>query len=436
LGLLLDEVTKDPFKDPSPATIARASKLIQIMVPGGQVRPAETHYLVMLHRQLSTSRDQRPPLSDLRESLIINRYAEEVALGLGICEVAGIRAPFHPYSERVFPWIKDLVLKADQERRWGQDLLFASDPASWDQARAYLKAAKEDYDKAAADGAVVRRAYRTRDQLMDVLPSYSHLLACHWVPKTDQKDVDERLKKDMDDKLIELEDLWKKVHQLHQALERLNPQPLHPRVAAVGQPAETLDTITINILAAFKRVDDQFEQRRKSLVRSTAIRAQSRREMDDILAAFWIHPEDRLKLLESSRQLSRELFERHLLRDPGAQPSPGESSSARAAGQQQGRMALAILGERWINQQAKGATMDYTALVRYVANPEPDRWDKQLTEAGDQIGQHWRDYPPVLVGPAVPQPARNHLTGCAEFIDRRRPTLPPNRRHPVRFAPC
>src|SRR5262249_51333480 len=115
-----------------------------------------------------------------------------------------------------------------------------------------------------------------------------------------------------------------------------------------------------------------------------------------MLATFWNHPEHRIKLLESSRKLSWKLFEKHVQRAATDQPPEGEAPQARAAGQQQGRMAVAALGERWIEQQAKGSDMDYTALVRYVVHPEPDLWNRQLTLAGDQISQHWRRIPETI----------------------------------------
>jgi hypothetical protein len=355
--------------------IARGARLIQVMVPAGQVRPAETHYLVMLQRHLSANPGQRPPLNDLREALTINRQAEQVALALGIGEVAGARAPFDPYSERVFPWIKDLVLKADQDRRWGQDLLFATDLASWERARAFLNAAKDKYGKAAADAAVVRRAFQTRDQMMDVLPSYSHFLADRWVTTRNQ----------WHDQLKELEDLWHKVHQLHHMLEETD-----------DQSTKKLDGLTSDILKAFRLVEDEFAKNRKQLIHSASELPSRRREIDVLLATFWVDPEDRIKLLELSRKVSRKLFEQHLLRARGDLPAPGEPFLAHEFGQQQGRMAVATLGERWLARQAGATDLDGALLSRRLLRPEVDRWQQQFNNDGALIGQALRRLPETI----------------------------------------
>src|SRR5205807_2434161 len=136
-------------------------------------RPAEAHFLLM-YAHLTRSvlprgaEELEPPLKLVQETLKVRRLAEETALATG-----SNRGPAgHPYSERIYPWIKAKVEAGDRERRRGEDLLFA--PRDWwERAAAHLKKAREHYELAGRDAGQVRKAIELRDQLLADLPYYS-----------------------------------------------------------------------------------------------------------------------------------------------------------------------------------------------------------------------------------------------------------------------
>src|SRR5262249_39708782 len=143
---------------------------------GGRPRPTEVHFLVMLKDLASP-----PPPADLVQlALQVRIQSEEAALGAASAsEKSGQYgdAQSHPYSEYVYPWIKQKTEEADGKRRLGEDLLFASKPETWDEARSKLQEARSLYGETAKDARVVREALQLRDELMAALPYYSQWLA-------------------------------------------------------------------------------------------------------------------------------------------------------------------------------------------------------------------------------------------------------------------
>src|SRR5207247_546908 len=135
-------------------------------------RPAEVHFLVMLNRD-------RPKNSSaeyyglVKTALKLRLTAEKTALNL---PPEG-HAYAYPYSERVYPWIKSLVEQGDQERRFGQDLLFVADEGSRKRAAKHFEEAQKKYEAAQEMGQAVREALAARDLAYEQLPAYSQWAA-------------------------------------------------------------------------------------------------------------------------------------------------------------------------------------------------------------------------------------------------------------------
>src|SRR5262249_4363599 len=154
----------------------------------GKPQPAEPHFLAMLRRDLAV----RPITPDyallIGHALQVELQAERAALGV---EGAG-----YPYSEQVAQWTGAKLVEGDEERRLGEDLLFAADDASWKEARGHLATAASRYQSIQATAKSLRTSLAVRDQLLAGLPFYALWLAQR---RTDKSD---------DVLLNEVQDLW------------------------------------------------------------------------------------------------------------------------------------------------------------------------------------------------------------------------------------
>src|SRR5207244_8388944 len=102
--------------------------------------PAEAHLAVMLarHTALPGSDKPAPPLLSL--ALEVRRLADETLLSIGTG--AG-----HPYSERLSRQLAEDVIKADRDRRRGEDLLFAAVDPHHAEAQKLLQSAETQYEQ-------------------------------------------------------------------------------------------------------------------------------------------------------------------------------------------------------------------------------------------------------------------------------------------------
>src|SRR5262249_24763412 len=135
--------------DASPENWKRVRALLRVVAGTGNQRPAEVHFVGMLLRDLA---EKRPPQELLQRELRLRRLAEEVAVAVP-SQPSDAKGKGHPYSERVYPWIQEMVTEADDQRRRGLDLLFASESDSWKSANNYFDKAEAAYQKAEAAAA-------------------------------------------------------------------------------------------------------------------------------------------------------------------------------------------------------------------------------------------------------------------------------------------
>jgi hypothetical protein len=359
-AFLLNRALTEPRALDKGKTIA----LMQTYV--GNPRPAEAHFLLMyahLTRSVlpHASDEQDPSLKLVQEALQVRRLAEEVALATVGQRDQGKAS--HPHSERISPWIKDKVATADRERRRGEDLLFA--PSDWwDRAGGHHGKARELYQSAGRDAAQVRQALEVRDQVLAELPYYSHWLASRHVAN-DQEEAE--LRKWLD----HVEKLWAGTHQLVQALEKPDPK--------LADPALRSDEVQ----AAFTQVKNDFNERCKSL--GDEVLQDNWHKHEDVLSVPLIEAPVRKKLLEDSRRISATLH-----RKGSQSQGSGAATSAKETAQRQARMALAVMGERWITAFH---SREGFGLVQGLIGRPGGEWSRELTKAGDLMGQCWQQSP-------------------------------------------
>jgi Mg-chelatase subunit ChlD len=321
-------------------------------------RTAEAHYLMMLADNLPLLRPEveagkRWPL--VQTSLQLRRRAELAALGLDE-KKDGERLP--AYSEQVLPWIQEMIKKADRPRRLGQDLLFASSTAEWDQAKKLLNEdANPGYMKAQDLAVKIRRALDLRDRLYAELPYYTHWVA----ERGSEHEVDVVVQ------------LWNELHKLRRLLEK--PIPGEEGIAQAAQ----------RIAEDFKRIQGWVEQ---SAEKENPTNQDRWHEIEAVLAVPFLEPDRRKSLIDASFAISRKLLLENPLKEGDAGIPSGEENRkrARAAALRQGRLALAMLGgDDWPEEFAKAKNA--------IDLADEGEWYRSVARAGERIGRFLNELP-------------------------------------------
>jgi hypothetical protein len=377
--LLVRRVMEDPA-----GNLEKGAQVAAALEEAVSPRPAELHFLVMLNRD----RPKNPqPASEyyaaVKMALELRLLAEKTAFNLAA--EAG-----HPYSERVYPWIQTLVDKADQDRRFGQDLLFAEDPKRWAEARDLFQKAKKNYQDAQEIGEAVRAALAARDLAYARLPAYSQ-----WAAQRHSTDDAERQHQDAE-LLRSLEELWREVHRLDRLLEKPNPRWIKetpPPDAEDTQP-KSLQQCPGVVSQGMNKVRSQFDDLCKRLVISANLQIDWY-DAEGALAVPFMDANLRMKLLANSRRITHTL-----LTETGDKPSEAtgsekkEEENAQKEANRQGRMALADLGKRWFDACKPGELETFeqvhSRIDTLVAAPN---WGETLAKAENQIGARWQQMP-------------------------------------------
>jgi hypothetical protein len=317
--------------------------------------PAEAHYLVVLQQALEEASKASPGKPEggrgLRAALEVRLLAEEAALGLGK-EKAGEALP--ACSEQVLPWIRAVIESADEKRRLGHDLLFASDARNWAESGRLLGEARPLYEQAQAAALDVRRAASVRDRVLAELPYYTRWLAERG-PEQEKA----------------LVELWDRTHELRRRLEA-------PPAKGAAEEAAALGKLAGDVAEGFRRVEDLLQEAARK--DNAAARNQDRwHEIEAVLSVPFPDPDRRLSLIKASRDISRELS---VSADEGSDAkgiSPETNAGqARASALRQGRLALAVLG--------KDDWPEYEAAAGAIRAPDEDAWYRSLDRAGEAVG--------------------------------------------------
>ncbi len=372
--MLLDRAAEDPTVNVPPGT-----NLLRLLTDPVAPRPVEAQYLALLIRDMPTP---RPPADLIRTSLRSMHAAGQTALSAQF----GV----YPYSEEVYPWLRSRVEAGDAQRRLAQDLVFASDEASWDKARGLFRQANEQYDLARTDGTAVRAALATRDRILAQLPYYSR-----WLAQRRQTDSKEQ-QAAADAVLRDVEQLWQDAHQLAAQLASADPAAIAKAPPGKGEwPVPRGLTAQADVVRqGFERLTQRFLQTTLSL--TDANLQVVWRDIDDVLQVPDIDSLLRVQLIANQRRISRQLL---IETGPNPEKVPALSQQRYRDRQKehartQGRLAIAILGTRWFNEVAGADHENYTqARHRLDTFVVEENWWESLAKVGEQVGACWRQMP-------------------------------------------
>ena len=344
---VLDRVAKD---GPTAETLKTADEVLGV-VDGSRVGPAEAHFLRMLHRHLDAK--ARPPVELLRLAVRLRIEAEEAAW------VGGIGPEAYPYAEQVFRWTRGHVEKGGTARELGQDLLFDTEPKSWDTAGAkYFAEARDHYRKAREDAAVVATALAARDRVLARLPYYARWLAAYrGRPGAGLQTGDVEML------LASAEAAARAAHRINELAADVPAEPAArlKELAAAGAEATR----------EFGKIVKAFEAEVRGF--TNVAHPSNWHALDHALGVPFIPARDRVKLLGFVRDVSYQLAQ-PMPKDLAPAPSPAAQEMAK----RQGRMAVAVLGER------------SPELRQLIDLPKQGAWWESYRDAGERIGRKLR----------------------------------------------
>lgn len=334
------------------AFVHRLDDLFEVLPPAGVQYPAELNYLVMLLKDVDPK--SPPAVAEVQTALRVRLLAEEAAL------VAAADVQSYPYSEVGASWIRLEVAQADDARRQGEDWLVASEPVHQDLARGFLISAKDKYEKALADAALVRDALDMRDRVLADLPYYAEWLARRRTPADDEQT---QLVRQVETLAAVVGDLaWClnqgsfEVKAFMQPNAARNPEKLDAR--------QLLKTLTAKVKLEFVGpvvgLHDKFEKLAQKL-KNTHLQTVWH-ELEAVLAVPLVEdPSLRRTLLENSSDLSKKLGE-------GIMKFADEekSTASPAAADLQRRLALAATVRAWQGDAAAedvGTNSKASALI-------------------------------------------------------------------------
>jgi hypothetical protein len=365
------DFVQQPENGPTLENLERAAGVLAV-IDESQPRPIEAHFLLMLQRDLDGK--QRPDRSILLKAIQLRIEAERVAW------LAGAKDGYS-YADQAYRWVDQPLRKADRERQLGEDLLFAVDKVSWGKAAEALKNAEADYAQCAIDAQTASDGLRIRDRVLSRLPYYARWLAGYRGSLPDGE-VERLLK------LIE-----KMASDTHQLAEKLDDVPAEAKLR-LGE----VKNLTSGLQAELKELQRVFDAESGGL--TGVVLPSNWHAIDNALTVPFLPVDRRMKLLTEMRAISRQLLEKGQAQNVAAQPAP---FNAKEQAQRQGRMALAMLGDRWVEDaDARGRAPRGAALFHYgdlkqrIAQPNVGSWWDSLREAGDQIGWHFREMVPSI----------------------------------------
>ena len=310
----------------------------------GAPRPAEGHFLLMVRAFFKEPGEKLPPAL-LHLAIETRLLAEQAAVGV---QPSSSAQTAFPYSEQVTPM--DRVRAADELRRLGEDLLFAS-PAQWPDARTNLNEAKNRYREILDLERVRRDALAIRNECCADLP-----LLDRW-----------RGTKRYDSALItDYEGVWEKLHALDAMLAAPTPQP-DPTV------------VTESVRNSLAGVRERFQSAVQAAIPESSILQQNWQRIEDLLAVPLIESKLRRQLLDQSRRISSRLnLETAIPKDATSAESEVPS---RDAARWQARLAIAEL---------YGPDDKAGVALRVQSEFSPTEWQTAANRIGEELANGWR----------------------------------------------
>ena len=372
---LLQRAIEDPA-----GNLARASALVGVVDSPLYPLPAEIHFLLMLQRHLPEGALAEQSGRRISAALTLRQLAERAAVAHqgGSAQAA----------EQILPWIEDQVKQADEQRRLGEDLLFAG-PEDRSEADAYFARAKSGYQQALDAAEKVQSAVAARDLVLAKLPYYSQWLA---EATLDPYVADPR----HEDMLQAAEELWRQSHRLVDMLERPDPRWIvrtPPPTSEQPQPRSLIDQRKTVVLA-FDELTRSHHQQAVAMANGES--PAHWRAAQRVLRVPHHDWRSRLKVMARSRDMMRRsLAEQQVEQarlaasaEDESQPASADDLRRRAmaASRWHGRLALAELGRDVfaLSQADAGDTFDQVRHRLDVFEVEQSWWTSVLA-AGDEL---------------------------------------------------
>jgi hypothetical protein len=371
-GLILDRAIADPERN-----LQRAARLARIIDDPLEVRSQELHFLVMLDRDLP----RRSSAVDYRvvaRALKVRRLGERAMMGL---PEEGRERPDTVAIPEVSAFVREAMFQGDEQRQRGQDLLFAGDKASWQEADSAFRQAEGLYQNAISIGSKMRRALHLRDRVFADLPEYTRWLLQLRFPRG-RPQVLEVLRN-------HLLDLWRKAHRLNEALAHADAPDQKP--AAGETSLEALSRLTAKLSQLAGELEQALSVIKTDLTAYVAaiLATPGKAAMDvyaNHLALSVLEPRERERLERvywESRRL--ESATESNPRSSRAEISRNEQASEAAIlTRNRGLIALEVLGEHELARDC-GGTEPTTAMEDDGA-PLEDKYyqlKEQLTSLAD-----------------------------------------------------
>lgn len=380
--LLLERVAVTPSRD-----LDQANALLRIADDPTRPRPAESQFLAAMGAHLPSA-DRRAPDDLLAFALRVRRLAERAALASRRGSVG--------HAEQLLPWVAAKNRLADTKRLDGEDLLFGTASSDWGRARVLLREAEQAYEEVLADAEALRSACVTRDRALAVLPHHARWHA-ERRPAEDARQDEDRLR--------QLEDLWRETHRLVRLLEQ--PGASGPVVEAATAVNRGLTVLTTQFTEATKPLAAPSPPAKVALTDVW-------RDADVALLVPFFDPETRSRVLATLRRTSRRLLLDVTASATTSVPTAEETRSAmQNAAARRGRLALAHLGRRDFDALTRDERWDYRLTRQRIEEAGlQDQSTDAVTRAGDEIGRHLRQVVPEvrrLLTPNETDLARLHL---------------------------
>ncbi|WP_406695658.1 vWA domain-containing protein [Singulisphaera sp. Ch08] len=374
LDLLIQRVADDPAH-----LLDRGVRLARVLVDPTSPPPVEVQELIMMARDIPRENLANPGLSErVSQAIRVRRLAEQSALLPADPTDRGR----HPYVSHVLPWVRTRVDEADELRRQGLDLLFASDPSEWDRCGDLLQRAERIYQDVQDDAGQVRDAYGIRDEVLEALPDYSL-----WLGRI--RPYGQRVRNVRLDELeASVTTLWDSTHALVATLEKGDPRSIrHPLDG--DSPSTDLVSLTASVRGLFQKVGADFDSYVRAIEESDLgilwpeIRIAISVPFDDLRM--------RQRLMASLARIER----RFLVKDNNGKfdsaPAITEASNRSRViqrGQIQGLMALGVLGQNQFDSTGSTSAEQYGRVRGQLARLQDDpSWSETLRGIGTQIGE-------------------------------------------------
>ncbi len=374
-AFLLQRAIEDPAQHLRPA----ADKLL-ITRGSDFPQPAEVHFLRMIALWPETSaRSASQFWSLVKQALTVRQRAEQAALAAAGPAGGCFR------SEQIYPWIKARIEAGDLERRNGEDLLFASEKAAWDQSATAFGQAARSYDEAVEGAAAINAALAVRDRALAILPDYSRWMAHRYSDEL------------QDDLNVSLEKLWESTHRLSGHLEKPGDTIAEGFFAPASKAlAMGLEKLAQRFRSETSRVETERLQGDWEV--STAASAVPFADSSDLSLRTKIW--DRLDNIQKHDRELAKLEPVRISDNDRLQEARHVERRARI----EGLMSMAALGPRWFDDPDvfKSELGDHAStLTRIGHGPIDDAlrsktsWH-ELALAGDLIGERWRQLVPEI----------------------------------------